>query len=60
MEDNTRQFNQVLAQAQQILQNAFGMELAELMTRAEREQHQQGIAGDNQQSESSFGIKKKG
>ena len=59
MGDNTRQFSSVFQAAQKILQNTFGMELAELMSRAEREQHQTGME-DGQEENNSTGLKKKG
>ena len=58
MGDNTRQFNKVFEGAQRKLREVFGMELAELMSRAEREQQQTKV-GENG-DENSTGIKKKG
>lgn len=59
MGDKTRQFSRVLEKAQETLQNTFGMELAELMSRAEREQQQNGTE-DGQEENNSTGLKKKG
>ena len=59
MGDNSRQFPKVFEAAQKLLHDVFGMELAELMTRPEREQQQTKV-GENRGDENSTGIKKKG
>lgn len=59
MGDNTRPFPKVFEAAQKILRDVFGMELAELMSRSEREQQQTKV-GEDRGDENSTGIKKKG
>ena len=55
----TKQFKLVYAMAQKTLQNTFGMELTELMSRNERDQAQNGVDEDNG-GEDATGLKKKG
>lgn len=59
MEGNTRAFPHVFALAQKSLHSAFGLELVELMSRAEREKEQNdtnGAVGE----EMGTGVRKKG
>ncbi|TDL23424.1 MAGE-domain-containing protein [Rickenella mellea] len=58
MGDQTRSFNAVFQAAQHILQKTFGMELVELMSRAEREREQNGNDG-TEAGENATGLKKK-
>ena len=56
--ENTRSFGAVYQVAQKILENTFGMELVELMSRAERERDKD--EPEEEGEKNGTGLKKKG
>ena len=55
---NTRMFKNIFSLAQKRLQSVFGMELVELMTRAERDRDLDTV--DDGDNSTAVGLKKKG
>ena len=62
MGSKSRRFGEVLARAQQILNNTFGMQLVELQTHpaAEEKDKKEEKAQDKKKDKNAPGIKKKG